>query len=38
MTTATPSAKETRTVAETRQLCTFLIDGMLFGVDVMNVQ
>jgi purine-binding chemotaxis protein CheW len=22
----------------TRQLCTFLIDGMLFGVDVMNVQ
>ncbi len=27
-----------RTVAETRQLCTFIIDGMLFGVDVMNVQ
>jgi purine-binding chemotaxis protein CheW len=27
-----------RAVAETRQLCTFLIDGMLFGVDVMNVQ
>jgi purine-binding chemotaxis protein CheW len=25
-------------VADTRQLCTFLIDGMLFGVDVMNVQ
>ena len=21
-----------------RQLCTFLVDGMLFGVDVMNVQ
>jgi purine-binding chemotaxis protein CheW len=27
-----------RPVAATRQLCTFLIDGMLFGVDVMNVQ
>jgi purine-binding chemotaxis protein CheW len=26
------------TMADTRQLCTFLIDGMLFGVDVMNVQ
>lgn len=25
-------------MTETRQLCTFLIDGMLFGVDVMNVQ
>lgn len=25
-------------MADTRQLCTFLIDGMLFGVDVMNVQ
>lgn len=34
MTTATG----VRTVAETRQLCTFIIDGMLFGVDVMNVQ
>jgi len=33
----TPS-KAGRPVAETRQLCTFLIDGMLFGVDVMNVQ
>jgi purine-binding chemotaxis protein CheW len=32
------TAKGGRTVAETRQLCTFLIDGMLFGVDVMNVQ
>jgi purine-binding chemotaxis protein CheW len=27
-----------RNVNETRQLCTFLIDGMLFGVDVMHVQ
>jgi len=25
-------------MADTRQLCTFLIDDMLFGVDVMNVQ
>lgn len=25
-------------MAETRQLCTFLIDGMLFGVDVIHVQ
>ncbi len=32
------TAKGGRTVAETRQLCTFLIDEMLFGVDVMNVQ
>lgn len=31
-------AKGGRTVSETRQLCTFLIDGMLFGVDVMHVQ
>ena len=34
MTTATG----VRNVSETRQLCTFIIDGMLFGVDVMNVQ
>jgi purine-binding chemotaxis protein CheW len=25
-------------MADTRQLCTFLVDDMLFGVDVMNVQ
>lgn len=25
-------------MSDTRQLCTFLIDNMLFGVDVMNVQ
>jgi len=31
------SGKE-KTMADTRQLCTFLIDDMLFGVDVMNVQ
>ena len=30
--------KGVRSATETRQLCTFLIDGMLFGVDVMNVQ
>lgn len=30
--------KTTRTATETRQLCTFLVDGMLFGVDVMHVQ
>ena len=27
-----------KTVAQTRQLCTFLLDEMLFGIDVMNVQ
>ena len=32
------NARGGRPAAETRQLCTFLIDGMLFGVDVMNVQ
>jgi purine-binding chemotaxis protein CheW len=32
------TSKGVRTVSDTRQLCTFLIDGMLFGVDVMNVQ
>jgi len=32
------TSKELRAVAATRQLCTFFIDGMLFGVDVMNVQ
>ena len=31
------SGKE-KAMAATRQLCTFLIDDMLFGVDVMNVQ
>ena len=25
-------------MARTQQLCTFLLDGLLFGVDVMNVQ
>ena len=25
-------------MAETRQLCTFVLDGLLFGVDVVNVQ
>ena len=30
--------KGTRTVTPTRQLCTFFVDGMLFGVDVMHVQ
>jgi len=25
-------------MSDTRQLCTFLVDDMLFGVDVMNVQ
>lgn len=28
----------TTTAATTRQLCTFLVDGISFGVDVMNVQ
>ena len=32
------SARTGKNVAGTRQLCTFVIDGMLFGVDVMNVQ
>lgn len=31
-------SKGTKAVAETRQLCTFRVDDMLFGVDVMNVQ
>lgn len=34
----TTPTKSTKSAGETRQLCTFLIDGMLFGVDVMNVQ
>jgi purine-binding chemotaxis protein CheW len=32
------SGQEKTKMAETRQLCTFLVDDMLFGVDVMNVQ
>lgn len=32
------ATKSTKSAGENRQLCTFLIDGMLFGVDVMNVQ
>lgn len=35
MNTSTQSAKS---AGENRQLCTFLIDDMLFGVDVMKVQ
>lgn len=32
------ASKSTKAASETRQLCTFLIDDMLFGVDVTNVQ
>jgi len=32
------AGKEVRAAAVPRQLCTFLVDGMLFGVDVMNVR
>jgi len=32
------SRDATTTMAKARQLCTFSIDGMRFGVDVMNVQ
>ncbi|MBS2020709.1 MAG: chemotaxis protein CheW, partial [Deltaproteobacteria bacterium] len=34
----TAHTKSAKALGESRQLCTFLIDGMLFGVDVTNVQ
>lgn len=34
----TRASERTTTVADTRQLCTFSLDGIHFGVDVINVQ